>query len=87
MQKMPMNSLNNQNHPPMPYERETKRVSKVGTSKKKRQSAVRGSGDNTLNDEEEQQDTVGELGGGANNNIFYQSMIHVELPDDRTLQD
>lgn len=54
MQKMPMNSLNNQNHSPMPYERETKRASKVGTSKKKRQSAVRGSGDYTVNDEEEQ---------------------------------
>lgn len=52
-------------------------------SKKRRQSAVRG--DNTMNDDEEQMDTVGELAGNQNN-IFYQS-IHVELPDDRTMQD
>ncbi len=50
-------------------------------AKKRRQSAVRGE----INDEEEQMDTVGELGGNQHN-IFYQSIL-VDLPDDRTLQD
>ena len=87
MQKMPMNALNQQyqqNSPSPSYGENSNRNKQDGKmSKKRRQSAVRG--DNTMNDDEEQMDTVGELAGNQNN-IFYQS-IHVELPDDRTMQD